>query len=181
MTFGSIQVFNKCLAFTLNWEGGFVNNPADLGGATNHGITQATYNMFRSYHKLLYQSVELISMVEVQEIYQQMYWAPSYGYLFTTGLSLALFDTYVQFSPSSFQKFVIRAMGSPTGSVYWNLKTCNQEQTALNLCDIRLAYRDQRVKQDPTQAQFLEGWKRRDNSLKQTITNWKTPIGAFED
>ena len=33
----------SCLAFTLHQEGGYVDNRADPGGATNMGITLATY------------------------------------------------------------------------------------------------------------------------------------------
>lgn len=29
---------------TINWEGGYVNDPADSGGATNRGITYTTYS-----------------------------------------------------------------------------------------------------------------------------------------
>ena len=34
--------FDDCLKFTLQFEGGFVNNPKDPGGPTNLGVTQAT-------------------------------------------------------------------------------------------------------------------------------------------
>lgn len=34
---------NKLAPFILKWEGGFVNDPADLGGATNKGVTIATW------------------------------------------------------------------------------------------------------------------------------------------
>ena len=30
---------NVLLPFILKWEGGFVNDPADAGGATNKGVT----------------------------------------------------------------------------------------------------------------------------------------------
>lgn len=33
----------KLLPFILKWEGGFVNDPADLGGATNKGVTLGTW------------------------------------------------------------------------------------------------------------------------------------------
>ena len=31
------------LPFILKWEGGFVNDPADAGDATNKGVTIATW------------------------------------------------------------------------------------------------------------------------------------------
>lgn len=34
---------DKLLPYILKWEGGFVNDPADLGGATNKGVTIATW------------------------------------------------------------------------------------------------------------------------------------------
>lgn len=33
---------NKLKPFILKWEGGFVDDPADLGGATNKGVTIGT-------------------------------------------------------------------------------------------------------------------------------------------
>lgn len=33
----------KLLPYILRWEGGFVNDPDDLGGATNKGVTIATW------------------------------------------------------------------------------------------------------------------------------------------
>lgn len=32
--------------FILKWEGGFVNDPDDLGGATNMGVTISTYEAY---------------------------------------------------------------------------------------------------------------------------------------
>lgn len=34
---------DKLLPYILKWEGGFVNDPDDLGGATNKGVTIATW------------------------------------------------------------------------------------------------------------------------------------------
>ena len=38
------NLFETALLFVLKWEGGYVNNKYDKGGATNYGITQNTYN-----------------------------------------------------------------------------------------------------------------------------------------
>ena len=37
----------KLTPFILKWEGGFVNDPDDLGGATNMGVTFGTYQTYR--------------------------------------------------------------------------------------------------------------------------------------
>src|SRR3712207_7646428 len=40
MTMANVKIL---LPFILKWEGGFVNDPADSGGATNKGVTIATW------------------------------------------------------------------------------------------------------------------------------------------
>ena len=39
----SMADVRKLAPFILKWEGGFVNDPDDLGGATNMGVTIGTY------------------------------------------------------------------------------------------------------------------------------------------
>ena len=36
----------KLIPFILKWEGGFANHPKDKGGATNKGITIATFRQY---------------------------------------------------------------------------------------------------------------------------------------
>ena len=38
-----MERINKLKSFILSWEGGFVNDPRDSGGATNKGVTLATF------------------------------------------------------------------------------------------------------------------------------------------
>ena len=38
-----MERIEKLKSFILSWEGGFVNDPRDPGGATNKGITIATF------------------------------------------------------------------------------------------------------------------------------------------
>jgi len=66
--------FRKALPFILKFEGGYVNHPADPGGATNRGVIQNTYNTYRKRKGLPKQSVRHITLDEVEDIYYSMYW-----------------------------------------------------------------------------------------------------------
>ena len=41
----ALTPLQTALQFTLREEAGYVNNPRDHGGPTNHGITQTTYDI----------------------------------------------------------------------------------------------------------------------------------------
>lgn len=63
--------------FILKWEGGFVNDPADLGGATNKGVTIGTYKEYRKNKGLPEPSVEdlkALSDNEWTDILKTYYW-----------------------------------------------------------------------------------------------------------
>ncbi len=42
--------FERCLAITLKWEGGYSNHPDDPGGPTMRGIIQREYDAWRRKH-----------------------------------------------------------------------------------------------------------------------------------
>ena len=61
----------------LKWEGGFVNHPNDKGGATNKGITIATFTSYRKLKGLPQPSVDdlkNISNEEWMDILKTLYW-----------------------------------------------------------------------------------------------------------
>ncbi len=63
--------------FILKWEGGFVNDPADRGGATNKGITLATLTVWNKTHNLPTPTIadlKAITDEQVFEIFYQNYW-----------------------------------------------------------------------------------------------------------
>jgi lysozyme family protein len=65
-----VKGFADALALVLLFEGGYVNDPDDPGGATNRGVTQARYNAYRTAHSLDIQPVQYIEESEVQEFYR---------------------------------------------------------------------------------------------------------------
>ena len=70
----------KILAsFIKSWEGGFVNDPDDNGGATMQGITIATYTAYRKKKGLKAPTVadlKRITPAEWEDIFKTMYWDP---------------------------------------------------------------------------------------------------------
>lgn len=61
------------------WEGGFVNDPADLGGATNKGVTLNTYRKYCKIKKLPSPSINDLRQITdetVIEILREFYWNP---------------------------------------------------------------------------------------------------------
>ena len=48
----------KLAPFIQRWEGGFVDDPDDLGGATNMGVISQTERTFRTYSRRFETSIE---------------------------------------------------------------------------------------------------------------------------
>lgn len=63
--------------FILKWEGGYVNDPDDLGGATNKGVTIATYRFYRrqkGYGTTSINDLKNISDAEWIDVLKTLYW-----------------------------------------------------------------------------------------------------------
>lgn len=68
---------NKLTSFILQWEGGFVNDPDDFGGATNKGITLSTYETYcyrKGYPKPTVERLKNISDAIWMDVLKTMYW-----------------------------------------------------------------------------------------------------------
>lgn len=87
--------YPRCLANTLNEEGGWTNDPRDPGGPTMYGIIQREYTKYRREKGLYDQSVRYISQQELQDIYRGNYWAPVVGPLWPKGSDQIVFDIAV--------------------------------------------------------------------------------------
>lgn len=67
----------KLMPFILKWEGGFVDDPDDLGGATNKGITIGTYGEYRKRKGLpapTVQDLKNLTEKEWYEVFKTLYW-----------------------------------------------------------------------------------------------------------
>lgn len=67
------QNFQDCLQRVLKDEGGYSNNPADPGGATNFGITIADYKRYINPNGTP-DDVRRMTVNQAAVIYKQRYW-----------------------------------------------------------------------------------------------------------
>ena len=67
----------RLIPHILKWEGGFANDPADLGGATYRGITLATYEAYcrkKGYPRPTVERLKNMPMEQWEDILKTMYW-----------------------------------------------------------------------------------------------------------
>lgn len=106
--------FAACLRFTLREEGGFSDNPADPGGATQKGVTLETYTAWRHAKDEPAPTVDdlrAISDDELDAIYSVEFFNPLRCHDLPRGLDLMLFDSAVNIGPKRAAIQLQRALG----------------------------------------------------------------------
>lgn len=149
-------MYQQILNFILKWEGGYVNNPADPGGATKWGITQRTYNQWRIDQNKQANDVKDMSREEMETIYRTQYWRDSWESL---GFPLAacLMDTAVNMGIGRAQKF---------------LELCGGDY--VRFMQLRIARYKDLIINNPKLKQFENGWMNRMADLRRFIDAEKT-------
>lgn len=155
---------SEIIRLTLEHEGGFVNHPKDPGGATNKGITIATY---RRYIKRSGTVADLKAMTTAQavKVYKHQYWDKVRGDELPAGVNYAVFDYGVNSGPSRAIKSLQRAVGADQDgklgpkTMAW-IKTVSPANIIERVCDERLAFM-RRIKRGAAWKTFGRGWQRR--------------------
>lgn len=83
--------FMRVIALIFGSEGGYVDHPADPGGATNHGVTLATLSDCRG-RVCTKADVKALTKEEAAEIYRQKYWDAVRADELPSGVDYAVFD-----------------------------------------------------------------------------------------
>ena len=160
--------FAAALAMVLVHEGGYVNHPADPGGATNRGVTQKTYDRFRSDARLPTRSVRHITEAEIAVIYRKLYWDAIRGNDLPGGADYAVFDFAVNSGGNRAAKFLQNILsvtadgriGSATLRAVLNGMSAAEIIT--RLCDDRIAF----LRGLKTYSVFGRGWDRRVGAVR---------------
>ena len=100
----------NCLAFTLQEEGGYVDNPRDPGGVTNLGVTIATLSHYEG-HPATPEDVANLTPEQVAPIYHSLYWNVVQCDGLKTGVDLLVFDACVNSGPGRAAKTLQQAAG----------------------------------------------------------------------
>jgi Glycosyl hydrolase 108/Predicted Peptidoglycan domain len=103
-------LFGSCMAVVLREEGGFVDNPADPGGATNMGITLRTLAAWR-HAPTSVEDVRNLSVDEAERIYRAHYWNAMSCDSLPAGVDLMVFDFGVNAGPEEAIRTLQRAVG----------------------------------------------------------------------
>ena len=155
--------FKRALAFTLQWEGGKVDDPDDRGGRTNRGVTQRTYDAWRKSVGRPKRDVFLIEGDEVHAIYFERYWKAAHCDQDGALTSVVMFDIAVNHGVGR-----IRQWMKVVNALPHDLRDTDIE-FARALIDIRVNFYYAIVKRNPTQRKFLKGWLNRARALKKEV------------
>jgi len=156
------------------WEGGFSNHPADRGGPTNLGITQAVFSDYLGRPASI-EEVRLLSRATAIAIYRSRYWNAAKIDLLPEALQPLVFDLAVNMGPGTAIKLLQQTLGDlgrpvpvdgvigkqTSGVTARAVADLGAAAVVNRLCDRRQQRYDQIVAKDPSQAVFALGWRRR--------------------
>lgn len=153
--------FDICLARVLKHEGGYVDHPKDPGGATNKGVTLATYSDWLG-RKATKDELKAIPATHVSTIYRERYWKTAACDALPAGLDGVVFDLAVNSGPSRAKKMLQQAVGvAADGQIgpatLAAIKRLGASGAVNKLCDAREAF----YRGLPTFATFGRGWLNR--------------------
>jgi lysozyme family protein len=172
--------FNTFLPTLLKFEGGFVNDPADPGGATNKGITLKTFKAFAKPLLGVEPTLANLKKLTNQQagvIYKAEYWDKVQGDAITLQeLANILCDFYVNagVNATKLLQRVLNEMGADlpiTGKIgpqtmnFMQGQAQNQAEVYRKYRQGRIDYYQNLVKKNPKLKKFLKGWMNRVNAF----------------
>ena len=153
--------FETSLALTLQFEGGYVDNPHDPGGATNLGITRAVLAQVRG-RPVSRSEVMALSRDEARGIYRRLYWNSVAGDALPKGIDAVVFDLSVNSGPQHAIHALQTALGQPRSgridnAVLSALASMHLADVIIAICRQRLSF----LARLKTFSFFGRGWTRR--------------------
>ena len=165
----------RAIPLILKHEGGYVNHPSDPGGATNKGITLAT---FRRYIKPGGTVADLKALTEAQAVvvYKRQYWDAVLADLLPPGVDYTVADFAVNSGPSRAAKELQRIVGvTMDGKIGPQTLSAVEKMAAKDIInrlnDRRLAFM-RSLKGGSMWKTFGRGWQRRVDEVRAVSLAW---------
>jgi lysozyme family protein len=153
--------FERVLSLVLTHEGGWSDDPADPGGATNLGVTIGTLSLWLG-RPATRAEVKALTVATVAPIYRRNYWDAIRANELPPGLAYALFDFAVNSGKKraviGLQRALQIADDGVLGPITLAAVAKHKPADLIDaLCDGRLAF----LRQLSTWSRFCKGWSRR--------------------
>ena len=154
--------------FILKWEGGFVNDPNDSGGATNKGVTLATCRRYKGVSATV-DDLKAITDEDWDAIFKTMYWDKVKADEIKSQCVANLCVDWLWMSGTNAIKYVQRLVGATedgiVGKQTLSRLNAKGDGLVLPIYNYRKDFYHRIVASRPSQKRFLRGWLNRLNAL----------------
>ena len=176
-----MDAFEKAHDFVACWEGGYVDNPADPGGATNYGISLRFLRAqgldtgdIDGDGDIDAADIRALTPEKAKALMRRNFWDVFPLDNVKPLCAMVIYDTAVNMGVPYAKKMAQQALGVAVdgrwGPLTWGaLKLCNDRKTAAAMCHIRRARYHELVKGNAALGAFLKGWLRRVDALEREV------------
>ena len=153
--------WDKCFDLVIVNEGGYVDNPADPGGATNWGCTKAVWEQYIG-HEVSKEDIRNLTKEDVKPLYKRNYWDAIHGDALPSGLDYCLFDCAINSGFGRAAKFIQEIVGVfADGAIGNNTVTAINQMNTVTMINEFSDKRQAFLETLKTFPVFGKGWTKR--------------------
>ena len=153
------QNFDDAFDFVMEWEGGYVDDPDDPGGATKWGIAMNRIGRTLGFrHK---DQITGLTKDQAKTIYREHYWDKCRCDDVPPGIDIALFDSAVNQGQTAAVKFLQRSLGVAVDGVIGPVTIAAAQRVGKSALLDMMVYRSMHYTGLSKFTKYGRGWMRR--------------------